>query len=91
MPTSSLYGGFMKFRHHRGGLKESMKTLVTLEDRNALVQHLREYFKEWFDVVPDKVKLERYGDGPDTRIGWDKVFIVTIDGFGPVGFTDGPC
>lgn len=70
-----------------------MDTLVELPDRAALiacVQKSLSYFE-----LPPKVKIDQltvtlYVDEPDTRIGWEKTYIVEVPGLGPVGFTDGP-
>lgn len=51
-----------------------------------------------FSPVPVKaiflkdVTVEAYAPWtwPDTRIGWEKTYLVSIKLIGPVGFTDGP-
>jgi hypothetical protein len=89
----------MKYREHRGGLAESMATVIELADKAALIKYLRMSFDAWNKQVPglehnfpriddDTVKVEKYHY--DERIKWD-THIVTIEKFGPVGFTDGPC
>ena len=70
----------MKYRPHRGSLKDSMREVVELPSIDALKEHLR--LMGWPDGV---VLIEKYG-GFDDRIGWD-TYIVTIDGEA-VGFTD---
>jgi len=40
-------------------------------------------------ISPNAVKVEKYGEGIDTRIGWN-THIVTVDGHGVFGMTDGP-
>jgi hypothetical protein len=79
----------MKFREQRGGLDESMATCIELADRDALVTHLkRELGKYHYGFEPHLLKVEPYAR--DDRIGWLDTHIVSIDGYGVVGFTDGP-
>jgi hypothetical protein len=87
----------VKFREHRGGLDESMKTLVELPDRAALVAHIKKLlapFDWWQDIGP-ALHVEPYAwfdkDKPvwDERVKWH-TYIVTLEGYGVVGFTDGP-
>ena len=81
----------MKFREHREGLAESMATLVELPDRASLVGHCQNLLAP-FDFVFESsaLKVKPYS-GPDARIGWDSTNIVTIDGYGVMGFTDSVC
>jgi len=80
----------MKFREHRGGLIESMETLVDLPDRTALIDHCRKLlapFKFEFNATALKVTPYFVMDGNtilrgNDRIGWKEVYIVTIDGYG---------
>lgn len=77
-----------KYRDHRGGLAESLATMVVVDSRAELVEYLRRALSPFFvSVTPDKVKILPYC--VDARIGWD-THIVTIDGYGVAGFTDGP-
>lgn len=77
----------MKFREHRGGLAESMETTIELEDRAALIAHCRALLDQWYFSFRDEdLSVEPYGR--DERIGWD-THIVTIKGYGVMGFTDG--
>jgi hypothetical protein len=81
----------MKFREHRGGLAESMETLVELPDRAALVAYCKKLLTDWqFDVKDNDVVVEQYTPNGDKRIGWDQLYIVSITGYGVMGFTDGP-
>lgn len=73
----------MQFREHRGGSTESMKTAEELPDRAALVAHCQKLLAPYsFTFEPSALKVQSYGKG---------VYIVTIDGYGVVGFTDTPC
>ena len=77
----------MKFREHRGGLDESLKTLKDLPDRAALVAHVRELLSPFqFDFADDELLVLKYL--PDPRIGWDPQYIVRINRYGVIGFTD---
>lgn len=78
----------MKFRPVRGGLATAMKEVQefnTLEELKHIVfEETRGYV---FDGSTD-VKVRKYGQGVDVRIGWD-TYLVTLNGE-PVGYTDGP-
>ncbi len=79
----------MKYREHRGGLSESMETVVEVSDREALLEHIRKVAQAWPTFPPvttETVHIRPYGW--DERIGWD-THIVTLDGYGVLGFTDG--
>ena len=82
----------MKFREHRGDLKDSMATCVTVADTAALMAHIADIFQEpmmrGFPYLPEKVHVSEYDREPDSRIGWARTYIVTIDGYGVLGFTD---
>jgi hypothetical protein len=84
----------MKLRQHRGGLSESMATVVNIEPtKKALVEEITKQYKDVIDmgmvsVDESTVSVESYG-GMDERIGWD-TYIVMIKNWGPYGFTDGP-
>jgi hypothetical protein len=78
----------MLFREHRGGLAESMKTVVTLDDRARLVAYVQDKLRCYcMDVKPEQVHVIPYCY--DDRIGWD-TYIVTVDGYGVFGMTDSP-
>jgi hypothetical protein len=82
----------MRFREHRGGLAESLETTVMLDDRAALLAHLARLLADYPTAAPlvsEKtvhVKHLIY----DNRCDWD-TYIVTVDDYGVMGFTDGPC
>ncbi len=78
----------MRFREHRGGLAESMETVVNVAHHVALLDHIRKLAKPWPifpPVTPETVHIKPYGW--DGRIGWD-THIVVLDGYGVLGFTD---
>ncbi len=80
----------MKFREHRGMLDDSMKTVVEVADREALVSLLQSRLRDGVTFKDEDLKIEPYVY--DKRIGWD-TYIVTIKGYGVAGFTNGtgPC
>ena len=86
----------MKYRDHRGGLAQSLATMVELSTtREALIAHLATTwpFRQGLaDLGADRlaeIKVERYYEGGDERIGWKEVWIVILPDFGVLGFTDG--
>lgn len=84
----------MKFREHKGGLDESMATCIDLADYDALLAHLKSLLRPWQgalqeDVTPESVRVELYS-GADDRIGWKQTWMVTLRGYGVLGFTDMP-
>lgn len=83
----------MLFREHRGGYAESMATEVRLTDRASLVAHVSQLLDPFgfkFDDRATPIKVEHYGK--DNRsTGWKDTYIVTLAGYGVLGFTNGPC
>jgi hypothetical protein len=88
----------LKFREHRSSLADSMATVVELKDRAALVNHvagLLAPFNLGWDIkdIEACLTVESYGcNGPpifDRRTGWH-TYLVYLDGYGVLGFTDGP-
>lgn len=75
----------VKFREQRGGLEESMATVVELESRAQLVDYVAALFGG-NEIDPADLDVVPYGI--DHQIGWD-TFIVTLDGQA-IGFTNGP-
>lgn len=65
----------MKVRFHKGGLAESMATVFEPLSYEDLVEHIRSYYD---CLVPETLVCKLYSDVPDTRIGWDKTFIITV-------------
>lgn len=78
----------MKFREHRGQLRDSMATCVKVPDRQALIDHLYRSFQ--MPLPFDEIRIEPYSKHPDRRIGWPETYVVTLEGYGVIGFTDGP-
>jgi hypothetical protein len=74
------------FREHRGTLEDSMATVVTINNRDELVSHIADKLTPFgIDVKPEDVQVSPYAK--DERIDWD-TYIVTLQGYGVVGFTN---
>lgn len=81
----------MQFREHRDTIAESIDTIVTLKDRQALVEHCQKFLAPLgIQFEPDALTLTYYSDIPDTRVGWERTYIVIIEGHGVIGFSDSP-
>jgi hypothetical protein len=74
----------MQFREIRGGIAESMKTVVKLRSRDELVEHC----KKLFAFYVSELEISAYCLERDNRIGWDCTYTVEVKGFGILGFTD---
>ena len=76
----------LKIRQHRGGLKESMETVEEINSTmNSIALSISTALG--FKVAPNEIEIKPYAY--DGRIDWD-TYIVTINGWGIYGFTDGP-
>ncbi len=71
----------MRFREHRGGLIDSMSTVVEVGDT---AMALRRYLNG-ISIPEGEIEIKPYMF--DKRIGWD-THIVTMKGYGVIGFTD---
>ena len=72
------------FRPQRGSLRRAMAEVQEFDGTRAGLQAL---------FPRTLVKVEKYGGGIDTRIGWDTYIVLTawFDGtVQPEGFTNGP-
>ena len=80
----------MKYRDHRGGLIESLKTVQEISTLKQLKQHLNNSYKDFGFKVKD-VKFEYAG--MDSRIGWDTYYVMRrLHGqkeFAVAGMSDG--
>ncbi len=82
----------MRYRPHRRYVDEAVAEMVQVDGRDGLIEHLREELRNWPIAryfTADQVRVQPYG-GDDDRIGWKDVHIVTIDGYGVMGFCEGP-
>lgn len=83
------YTGPLLFRHHRGALEDSMKTVVEVKSLDELTKLVAEAY-ELFDKSKDTINVEFYGY--DDRIGWNTHMVSIIDRNGkvhPIGWTSG--
>ena len=78
----------IRFRFHRGGLAESMETVGTFASVDDVKRHIAQDLAHFIDVAPDAIHARRYSKDGDPRIGWQDLFIITIDGYGAIGFAD---
>ncbi len=79
----------MKFREHRGALSAALSTTVELPaTRAALAEYCTKLLRPFnYPCGAADLCIEPYGY--DERIDWD-THIVTLQGYGVLGFTDGP-
>ena len=83
----------MKVRFHKGGLAESMATVFEPKSYEDLLGHIRALYD---NINLETIVCKLYSDAPDTRIGWDKTFIITaklmsVSGnafYFPIAFSD---
>lgn len=83
----------MKVRFHKGGLAKSMATVFEPLNYKDLLEHIKALCD---NIDPETIVCELYSDIPDTRIGWDKTFIITAKLMGangssysfPIAFSD---
>lgn len=86
-----------KFRYHRGGLRESMETVIEVFSKQDIVNKLNsDRYCLCNDFLPENITIKPYGY--DERIDWSTHIVIINDGTGSdqqgirglVGFTDGP-
>jgi len=80
------------FRFHKGGLEESMNTVVEVDD----LTHLKELISKKWKIECVRLEIQHYGY--DERIEWDTYIVKATFAKGPslkkqesfpVGFTNG--
>lgn len=80
----------MLIRPHRGSLVDAMAEVKEIE---PTLEAVKKWASELYPEFPlEKEQVERIEVKPysfDKRIDWD-TYIVTIVGYGVVGFTNGP-
>jgi|HubBroStandDraft_1064217.scaffolds.fasta_scaffold49483_6 hypothetical protein len=79
----------VRFREHRGGLADSLKTTVKVKDLDALKKLAMQLHVEagLTNATVDRLVITRLVFDP--RCGWD-THIAYIPGWGVIGYTDGP-
>ncbi len=69
-----------------------MPTQVELDGRDALIEHCRNLVRRHkFTFEPAALLVKPYVASVSTRIGWDQTYVVVIQGYGVIGFTDTEC
>lgn len=80
----------IRFREHRGGLEESLKTTREFDTPAEVREHLYYLFGS---ILVEGVTSEPYSnqaDGGDDRMGWKNVHILKAPKWGVLGFMEGP-
>lgn len=79
------------FRPHRELLCDAMKEVQEFSSRRQLIEKLQSDLDRYSSGKYDcnEIGISKYGRGIDERIGWD-TYIVTLPGYGVLGFTNGP-
>lgn len=77
----------MRFRFHRGGLDESLKTTTEVQNKEELLDHINAF--DFCKIV--EIKFEYYANDPRA---WGDTWIVMkrmngTDNWGVAGFSDG--
>ena len=79
----------MEVRFHRGSLSDSLQTLFKPQDYKDFLKHCSESFP---NIDLDSIKSELYYNLPDTRVNWDRTYIITAiwpdGGRYPLGFSN---
>jgi len=79
----------MKYRHHRGGLEDSLKTTIEVDNINDLKAYINESYA--FGDNVEELKFEYIG--MDDRINWDTYMVLMrlkdSDKFMVAGMSDG--
>jgi hypothetical protein len=80
----------MKFRPNKRYLTESLLEQEEVDGRAGVIALLRRELAAYsMDHFPDKaVHIDPYIMGIEERTGWMNVYIVTLDGYGVIGFVE---
>lgn len=80
----------MKYRDHRGGLKESMETVIEVHNVQEIIDHLNRIY-ESTGMIVEEVKFG--ANIFDERTGWDTYYVLQRfkgeDKFTVAGCSDG--
>jgi hypothetical protein len=63
----------MRYRHHRGGLEESLDTTVKVNSLEELLAHINKVWKPFGKIV-EEIKFD-YAC-MDDRTGWDTYYVL---------------
>lgn len=80
----------MKFRPHKRHLEDSLAEQEEVEGRDGVIALIRRELAPYsMDKFPKKaVHIDPYIPGIEERTGWKNVSIVTLDGYGVIGFVE---
>jgi hypothetical protein len=79
----------MRVRESRATITASLTMLTTIKNRADLVRYIADRLVlRGLQVTDDMVHVAHLGYNKQTD--WDE-HRITVDGFGPFGFADGPC
>jgi hypothetical protein len=62
----------MKFRYHRGGLDDSLKTTINVDSEQDLINHMNSKYSHMGATVEE---IDFYHVGFDERINWDTYYV----------------
>lgn len=80
----------MKYRPNKSSLDQSLALVREFEGRTGLIALLREELDGWQVAISDDLVHVTPYVMYDAFTGWKNVHIVTIDGYGVMGFCEGP-
>ena len=82
----------LMFREDNESIEESLRTLRRFTDRGSLVRYCRLRYRGIYEVTSASLIIHEtpHFDRRDERTGWDKTFLVMIEGV-VVGYTNKRC
>lgn len=78
----------IKYRPHRGSLDDAMAGYHEFNSKRQLIRFLRNDLAPFIEINPKNIKIEKYFDHEDKRIGWKQTYIILYPHFGVIGFCD---
>ena len=78
----------IKYRNHRGSLAESMETAQEFETMDEMRAYVAKSLHPFYVEVTKENFHSKFYCEEDRRIGWTPVCLVTVNGFGVVGWAD---
>ena len=63
----------MRYRDHKGSLRESMKTERKVKSKSDIINHLNKMYKP-FGAEIEEIKFKHVG--MDERIGWETYYVL---------------
>tara|TARA_R110000796_G_scaffold122806_2_gene237142 strand:+ start:132 stop:389 length:258 start_codon:yes stop_codon:yes gene_type:complete len=79
----------MRYREHKGGLAESLKTEIKIDSKFELLKHLNKQYNS-FNKTISKLKFKHIGI--DDRTGWNTYYVLIKlkgdDYFSVIGMSD---